>query len=419
VTSLRNWAGNVTFHPDALHRPSSVDELQTMVARAGSVHALGTGHSFSTVADSPGILVSTAGLPPAIEIDPETSTVAIGGGMRWGELAPVVDAAGFALQNMGSLPHISIAGSAATGTHGSGNRNGCLATAVRSLELVTATGDVLELRRGDPRFAGAVVALGSLGVVTRVTLDLQTTYDVRQVVYDGLGWASALEHLDEVFDSAYSVSLFTRWSGNGFEQVWVKDRVDDGVEPVDLGWTGAVRATVPRHPVPGASPEYCTEQDAVPGPWYTRLPHFRLEFTPSSGEELQTEYLLPRQHGAAALEAMEAIRSRIAPVLQISEIRTVAADELWLSPCYTRDSIAIHFTWVPDPEAVRPVVELVEAALAPFAARPHWGKVFSTEPASIADQYERLPDFRQLAGELDPDGKFRNAFVDRYILGER
>ena len=419
MTSLRNWAGNVTFRPEALHRPTSGDELRSMVAQAESVHALGTGHSFSAVADSPGILVSTAGLPPVIEIDPEASTVTVAGGVRWGELAPVVDAAGFALHNMGSLPHISIAGSAATGTHGSGNRNGCLATAVRGLEMVTAWGDLLQLRRGDPGFDGAVVALGSLGVVTRVTLDLQRTYDVRQSVYDELGWESAMAHLDEVFESAYSVSLFTRWAGEGFEQVWVKDRVADGAEPVDLAWTGAVRATGPRHPVPGASPEYCTEQDAAPGPWYARLPHFRLEFTPSSGEELQTEYLLPIQHGTAALEAVERIRHRIAPVLQISEIRTVAADGLWLSPCYARDSIAIHFTWVPDLEAVVPVVELVEAALAPFAARPHWGKVFGTEPGAVAEQYERLPDFRQLAGELDPDGKFRNAFVDRYVLGER
>ena len=419
MTSLRNWAGNVTFRPDALHQPSSVDELRGMVAEAESVHALGTGHSFSAVADSPGILVSTAGLPSGIEIDPDTSRVTVSGGVRWGELAPVVDAAGYALHNMGSLPHISIAGSAATGTHGSGNHNGCLATAVSGLELVTAAGDLLQLRRGDPRFDGAVVALGSLGVVTRVSLDLQPTYAVRQVVYDGLSWASAIEHLGEVLASAYSVSLFTRWSGDGFEQVWVKDRVDDGTEPVDLAWTGAVRAVGPRHPVPGASPECCTDQDAAPGPWYARLPHFRLEFTPSSGEELQTEYLLPIRHGAAALEALERIRDRIASVLQISEIRTVAADGLWLSPCYARDSIAIHFTWVPDLEAVRPVVALVEAALAPFAARPHWGKVFGTEPSSVAEQYERLPDFRQLAADLDPDGKFRNAFVDRYVLDER
>ncbi len=416
-TRLLNWAGNITFGPHVLHRPAALEELCALVSGAERVHALGTGHSFSEVADSPGVLVSVADLPPSIEIDPVASTVTVGGGVRWGELAPLVDAAGFALPNMGSLPHISIAGSAATGTHGSGDHNGCLATAVAGLELVTATGAVLRINRSDPDLAGAVVALGALGVVSRVTLDLQPTYDVRQVVYEDLGWVEGLGALDEIFASAYSVSLFTRWSGAGFEQVWVKQRTDHGAAAVDLAWKGAVAAEAPRHPVPGADAVHCTEQGGVVGPWYARLPHFRLQFTPSSGDELQTEYLVPREHGVAALEAVNRIRDLIAPVLQISEIRTVAGDNLWLSPCYGRESLAIHFTWLPDIEVVRPVVEAVEAALSPFGARPHWGKVFAMEPERVADLYPRLADFRALAERLDPAGKFVNAFAERYVRG--
>ena len=382
-----------------------------MVATTPRLHALGTGHSFSPVADSPGALVSVAKLPRKIEIDSTMQTVSVSGGLRWGELAPVLHEAGFALHNLGSLPHISLAGSVATGTHGSGSRNGSLATAVTAFDLVTADGTVRRLARGEPDFDGAVVALGALGVVSELTLAIQPTFLMRQVVYEGLSFDSALENLDAVLDCAYSVSLFSTWQGFGFEQVWTKQRVGDAV---DLRATGAAVARGQRNPVPGVSPTHCTAQGGKPGPWFERLPHFRLEFTPSSGAELQSEYFVPRERAHAALEAINSIRQQIAPVLLIGEIRTVAADNLWLSPSFGRDSLAIHFTWKPDAAAVRPVVRAVEEALAPFDPRPHWGKVFYQEAIGC---YERMPDFRRLAAELDPGGKFRNTALDRHIFG--
>lgn len=309
-----------------------------------------------------------------------------------------------------------MAGSVATGTHGSGVRNGPLAAPVREVELVVSDGSTVVIGRGDDRFPAAVTSLGALGAVTALTLDLEPSYEVSQHVYTEL----PLEGLDfdAVMQSAYSVSLFTDWREPGFRQVWVKRRTDEGDgdgdgAPLDFPW--ARPATEAMHPVPGMPTVNCTEQFGVPGPWHHRLPHFRAEFTPSSGDEIQTEFLLPRQHALAALHALDAIRAHIAPVLQICEVRTVAADAQWLSPAYGRDSVALHFTWTDDIAAVRPVVTRVEEALAGFDPRPHWGKVFTMAPEAVRGRYERLGDFGTVAGALDPRGKFRNAFVRKYV----
>lgn len=410
---LRNWAGNVRFTPDRLTTPRSVEELRDVVFSARRVRALGTGHSFSPVADSEDVLVSVAALPRVVDVDTATATARVSAGLRWGEIAPDLHASGYAVHTLGSLPHISVAGSVATGTHGSGDRNGCLATAATALELVAADGGLRTVRRGDPGFDGSVVALGALGVVTHVTLALVPAYDVAQTVLENLPLDVALDHLDAVLGSALSVSLFTTWRDEGIEQVWLKHRVGDPV--ADLAWTGATPADGPRHPVPGADPVHCTTQGGAVGPWFERVPHFRLDFTPSSGEELQTEYLVARELGVDALRAVHAIRDVVAPVLQVSEIRSVAADALWLSPAYGRDSLALHFTWIADTARVLPVVAAVEAALAPFDPRPHWGKVFTTEPEALAARYPRMDDARRLVVASDPDGVFGNAFVDRYL----
>lgn len=411
--AARNWAGNVAFARAELVAPSSTAELRDVVARAPRVRALGTGHSFSRVADTDGVLVSTAALPVEIDVDAAAGTVRTTGWTRWGELAPAVHRHGFALHNMGSLPHISVAGSAATGTHGSGSALGCLATAVSGIELVTADGSVVELRRGDPGFDGAVVSLGSLGIVTAVDLDLVPAYEIEQTVWEGARWDAVLEGLDSLMAAARSVSLFTGWTGEAVEQVWVKR---DTADPdVDLGWTGAHRARTPLHPVPGGDPAACTEQLGAPGPWFERVPHFRLDHTPSSGNELQTEYMVAREHGAEVLAAVRRLADVVSPVLQVSEIRTVAGDDLWLSPCYGRDTVAIHFTWVSDAEAVAPAVLAVEEALAPFDARPHWGKVFSVPAEQVRALYPRADEFARLRDRLDPGRRFAGDFVDRYL----
>lgn len=424
-----NWAGNIAFHATDVHAPTSLAELQALVARAERVRPIGTAHSFNDIADTSGILVSAARLPARIELDSAAGTVRVGAGVRYAELAGHLHERGYALHNLASLPHISVVGSCATATHGSGVANGGLATAVTEIELLTATGDLVRLRRGrDDDFAGAVVGLGALGMVVSLTLAVEPTFTVRQRVYERLPPAALTEHFTEIMSGAYSVSLFTRWADEWVDQVWVKARVADRGEAVDTGehdeedeaagrgdWFGALPAREPRHPVIGLDPAACTAQLGRPGPWHLRLPHFRPEFTPSVGAELQSEYLLPREHAVPALRALHDVRDRIHPVVQVCEVRTVASDDLWLSQAYRRDVVAIHFTWVKDEAAVLPVVGLVERRLAPFDPLPHWGKIFTLSPAKVRRGYERLPDFTRLMRRLDPAGKFTNAFARRYL----
>lgn len=412
----KNWAGNIVFAAKGLHVPASEAELRDVVAGATRLRPLGTRHSFSAVADTGGDLVSVAGLPREISVDREAGTVTVGAGLRFGEFADVLHRHGFALHNLGSLPHISVAGACATGTHGSGVANRTLAGAVRALEMVTADGRGVALRRGDADFPAAVVALGALGVVTRLTLDLVPAFDVQQWVYENLPEERLSACFDEVMSAAYSVSVFTDWSEGPVGQVWLKHRVGpEGPREAPGAWLGARLADGPRHPIAGMPAGNCTRQLGLPGPWHSRLPHFRMEFTPSRGEELQSEYFVAREDAVAAYRALAGLRERIKPLLHITEIRTVARDELWLSPAQGRDSVAFHFTWLPDTEAVVPVLGEVEKALAPFGARPHWGKVFTTAPAALRALYPHHDDFVRLAERYDPRGVFRNDFLDRYL----
>jgi xylitol oxidase len=409
-----NWAGNITFGAARLHRPDSLDELRRIVAGAERVRALGTGHSFNRIADTSGDLVRVDGLPHRVEIDAERSAVTVGAGLRYAEVAAELHTAGFALANLASLPHITVAGSVATGTHGSGIGRRGLASAVSALELIGPEGDVMTLSRADDpgRFPGAVVSLGALGVVTALTLDIEPSFEVAQWVYTDVPLDAVAARFPEISGAGYSVSTFTDWHG-GHGTVWLKRRTDrDGTGHPGAGWQGGVAAGAPWHPIPGMPTEFCTEQLGKPGPWHKRLPHFRPEFTPSGGEELQSELFLPRAAAPGAFTALREIGAAFAPVLQVSEIRTVAGDDLWLSPAQGRDSVAVHFTWIKDTDAVLPVLAAVEERLLPLGARPHWGKLTTIPPATVAGRYARMADFRDLARALDPAGRFRNTFLD-------
>jgi xylitol oxidase len=416
----KNWAGNYTYSTDSWHYPETVEQVQEIVRSCHKLRAVGARHSFNGIADSTEDMLSLAYLQRVLVIDQERQRVTVDGGMRYGDLCQVLHQEGYALHNLASLPHISVAGACATATHGSGDSHGNLATAVTALELVTAEGEVVTLSReqdGD-QFYGAVVGLGALGVVTKVTLDIMPTFAVRQDVYEHLPLAQLAANFEEIFASGYSASLFTDWRDEKFDQLWLKRRVTGDMPKVTPSTLfGAMAAPVHRHPIISLSAENCTEQMGIPGPWYERLPHFRLDFTPSSGEELQTEYFVPRSQALAALQTVMGLSQEVTPLLLISEVRTVAADQLWLSPCYQQPCVAIHFTWRPEWAAVRQLLPLLEEKLAPFEARPHWGKLFTMAPAQLQSLYEKLPEFRQLAYQYDPQGKFRNAFLDRYIFG--
>ena len=408
-----NWAGNQTFSTNRLYSPTSVDEVRQVVKDCAKLRALGSRHSFNTIADSTKNQISLIKLND-ISLDEKARTVTVGAGITYGKLAPVIDARGYALHNLASLPHISVAGAIATATHGSGVHNGNLATAVSGLEIVTANGEVLHLSRATDgeRFLAAVVGLGSLGVVTRVTLDVQPTFQVAQSVYQDLSLDHLKTHFMEIFSSGYSVSVFTDWQNHMASQLWIKRRFAAGDEndwPPE--YFGAKLATQKLHPLAGHDAESCTEQQGIPGPWYERLPHFRMNFTPSSGKELQTEYLVPLNRGYEAILAVEKLRDHITPHLFITELRTIAADDLWMSTAYKRPSLAIHFTWKPEWPEVSKVLPMIEKQLEPFAPRPHWGKLFTVAPAELQKRYARLAEFEAMLKRLDPEGKFRNEFI--------
>jgi xylitol oxidase len=416
----RNWAGNYEYSTVSVHFPETVAQIQDMVKGCHKLKVLGSRHSFNGIADCREDLVSLEKLDQAVILDRERNMVTVSANLRYGEFCRHLDNEGYALHNLASLPHISVAGACATATHGSGDNNGNLSTAVSAMEIVTTEGQVVNLSREQhgEQFQGAVVGLGGIGVITKISLDIGPTFDMRQAVYENLPLSSLEDHFDTIMSSAYSVSLFTDWQSESFNQVWVKQKTTEEFSPeLAPGLFTATLATGERHPIASLSAENCTRQMGIPGPWYERLPHFRMDFTPSSGEELQSEYFVPRQYALPALLAISRLREHLAPHLLVSEVRTIAADNLWMSPCYQQDCVAIHFTWKPNWQKVRKLLPIVEEKLAPFSARPHWGKLFTMPPTRLRSLYEKLPDFQQLLRHYDPAGKLRNKFLDTYIFG--
>jgi xylitol oxidase len=416
---LKNWAGNIEYDTYRLYSANSLEQVRSYVREQSKLKVLGTRHCFNDIADSKNSFLSLKPMDEVVALDRDAHTVTLNAGMSYGQLCPYLDAKGFALHNLASLPHISVAGACSTATHGSGEKNGNLATAVSALEIVTASGDVIELSRQQDggAFPGAVVGLGAVGVITKVTLDIQPTYTMRQYVYQDMPLSAVKEHFDAIESSGYSVSLFTDWKNQRINEVWIKIR-DDKKPAFEATpeFFGAKRATRNLHPIVELSAENCTEQMGVPGPWYERLPHFRMGFTPSAGKELQSEYFVPRKDAVEAVLAVEQLHDQVSPHLMITEIRAIAADNLWMSPCYQQDCVTIHFTWKQDWPAVSKLLPVIERELAPFHARPHWGKLFTTSPATLKSIYKRMPDFIQLSEKYDPQGKFRNQFLNTNIF---
>ncbi|MFP3721754.1 FAD-binding protein [Niallia circulans] len=418
----RNWAGNYQYSTTNWHEPESVEEIQQLVLKLKKLRVIGTRHSFNNIADSDENIVSLQKLNKVIAINREEKTVTVEAGMKYGDLCQVLQQHGYALHNLASLPHISIAGACATATHGSGNRNQNLAAAVSAMEVVTADGSIITFSRekSEEELHGAVVGLGGIGIVTKLTLAIHPSHQMRQDVYENLPFAQIADHFDIISSSAYSVSLFTDWQNETFNQVWLKSKLTDD-QTFSLGddFYGAKASKENLHPVRGVAATNCTAQLGVPGDWLDRMPHFRMDFTPSKGQELQSEYIFPREHAYNALCALSDIREYIAPLLFISEVRTIAKDELWLSPSYKQDSVAIHFTWQDKWKEVQQVLPLIESKLEPFQAKPHWGKLFTTAPSKIQSLYEKMPAFQHLLMKYDPQGKFRNTFMNRYIFNEQ
>jgi alditol oxidase len=418
---LRNWSGTYQFTAREVIDARTVGDVRRAVATGGRVRAIGTRHSFNDLADNGATLISVTGIAPDPVIDAAAHTVTVGAGTSYGALAAWLQDRGWALGNLGSLPHISIAGATATGTHGSGSGNRVLPAAMAGMEYVAADGELRHADRSTPGFDGMVVGLGAFGIVVRVTLDIEPSYLVRQDAYIRLAWDRALADLGAIMDAAYSVSLFTDWSGESLRAAWVKRRIEgtgadagsDSETPEEF--FGARRDPGPVRFIDAPADNLTVV--GVAGPWSERLPHFRLDSTPSNGDEIQSEYFIDRRHGPAALAAIRRLSAGITPLLMVSEIRSTARDELWLSGSYGRETLAIHFTWRNRPGEVDAVLWDVEKALEPFAPRPHWGKVSHVTAGQVAERYPRLGDARALFERLDPDGRFSGDRLER--LGVR
>lgn len=415
----RNWSGNYTYRAKQIVYPRNIQELQAIIASSSHLGVLGTRHTFNDIADSDETLISLRDFEAKIELNTEEHEVTVTANVTYGQLARYLDERGFALQNMASLPHISVVGACLTATHGSGEKNGNLATAVIGIEFIAADGTIHHVSRAKQadEFDGFVVGLGAYGVITRMSLHVVPRYEMRQNVYLDLPIEQAIAHFDEIQASAYSVSLFTDWSNNRFYQLWLKSIVGNEPDTATLlPKLDVSEATIAVHPLQGSPAEYCTEQLGKVGSWHERLPHFRLEFTPSHGEEIQTEYFIERKHIAEAIHLLNELGSVISPFLYTSEVRTVAADKLWLSPCYQRESVGIHFTWKPFQSEIEALTPIIEAKLQHLSLRPHWGKFFTLAPDYLRNQYERLQDFQKLVHVYDPEGKFSNDYLRRNIL---
>ena len=404
---MQNWSKNVDFNDRGYLQPDSLTELQELIRSNGKIRARGTAHCFNEIANTSSYAINLAKMPRVIEVSAETKSVKVSPGLTYGELAPVLHSQGWALNNLASLPHISIAGSISTGTHGSGIKNQNLANQVLSLDMVTAEGELRHLDRTSPAFNALVVGLGLGGIVYRYELKIEPTFEVRQVIYPDIPLDVLQRSFDQIMGSAYSVSYFTDWSSAQVGNLWCKFR-DDEVIPESIGGSG--KADKKFHPIPSVDPVACTEQLGVPGHWHDRLSHFKLEFTPSVGEEIQTEFFVDRKDAAAAIEAVSQLGSEITPLLWITELRTFAADNLWLSGAFERDCLAIHFTWK-KLDAIYPVIEKVEVALRPFNYRPHWGKVFTADATYLMSVYPKMGEFQALVQALDPTSKFENSFI--------
>ncbi|KQS23850.1 FAD-binding protein [Dyadobacter sp. Leaf189] len=416
---LKNWAGNLEYSTNKLDAARNLQQVKEIVTKYPKLKVLGTRHCFNHIADTKDRFISVTDAEQQIVLDEKNKTVTVNAGLKYGQLSPVLHRKGFALHNLASLPHISVAGACATATHGSGEKNGNLSTAVSALEMVTANGELVRLTRkedGD-KFNAAVVNLGALGVVTQVTLDVEPTFMMGQYVFENLPLSQLKDNFDQIEASGYSVSLFTNWASDDITEVWVKYKEGDKAFKADKEFFGGKLATKNLHPIPELSAENCTEQMGVAGPWYERMPHFKMGFTPSSGKELQSEYFVPRKNAVDAILAISRMGKQITPHLLTSEIRTIAADELWMSPCYKQDSVAIHFTWKQDWPAVSKLLPFIEKELSVYDVRPHWGKLFTVAPALLAKRYEKLGEFRQLAKEYDQKGKFVNEFLKMNVFG--
>ena len=413
---MKNWAGNLTFSAREFIEVNSISKLQQVVSSSQAVKVLATGHSFNAIGDTTETLISIKNLSNGIEIDSQNAQALIPAGMAYADAARYLESNGWAFSNMASLGEVTIAGAISTGTHGSGSNNGVLSTSVVGLEIVLGSGELITIDQSNSEeFAGFVVSLGALGVFTKIKMKIIPSFSVKQFVYENIGIQVVAENFDTVFNSAYSVSYFSNWAKNSTGQIWMKFLDDSSSDNLSDNWLGANQAKAKQHPVKINNPDPCTDQLGISGKWLYRLPHFKLDSSPASGDEVQTEYLVDRKYVNEYIQDLRAIGDEIAPRVYATEIRTIKSDELWLSGAYQRETVGFHFTWKKSDTLVD-FLPRIEEILGKHHGRPHWAKLFSVRSDELSARYPKYSDFEALLKKYDPKQKFRNKFIDQYFL---
>ena len=412
---MKNWAGNLTFSAKEFIEIDNISKLQQVVSNSQGVKVLATGHSFNAIGDTKDTLISLKNLSNGIEIDSQNAQALIPAGMAYADAARYLESKGWAFSNMASLGEVKIAGAISTGTHGSGSNNGVLSTSVVGLEIVLGSGELLTIDQSNSEeFAGFVISLGALGVFTKIKMRIVPSFSVKQFVYENIGIQAVAENFDTVFNSAYSVSYFSNWAKNSTGQIWMKFLDDSSSDNLSDNWLGANQAKAKQHPVKINNPDPCTDQLGISGKWLYRLPHFKLDSSPASGDEVQTEYLVDRKYVKEYIQDLRTIGDEIAPRVYATEIRTIKSDELWLSGAYQRETVGFHFTWKKSDTLVD-FLPRIEEILGKHHGRPHWAKLFSVKSDELSARYPKYSNFEALLKKYDPKKKFRNKFIDQYF----
>ena len=391
-----NWVGNQSFTPAFAAAPRDVEEVASLVRQAAErgvcVRVAGAGHSFTPVVETDGLLLDLSALRGVLDADAERKRATALAGTRIHDFYEPLWEAGLALRNQGDIDTQQIAGAVATATHGSGTRYTSLSGVVRGVQLVSATGEVRNIGDDEPDLLRAAqVAVGMLGVITRLELDVTDTYRLREQI--GLRpWDDVMEHWDQLVSqhrhfgffwlpSEQSAALYKleRHGQRMTDQCYVK--VYDEIGP-DV-------------------PDDDTEGHRVDR-WYRIFP---MVFDPNFDE---LEYYVALERGPQALHAVrELMLTRLPDSVYPLEVRTVGADDAFLSPQYQTATTSISVSGKPGTD-YWDYLRSIDALLAEFDARVHWGKLHFLTPERLQALYPRADDFIALRRELDPEGIFLN-----------
>jgi L-gulono-1,4-lactone dehydrogenase len=426
----RNWAGEQRCRPQAIERPGSRNGLEELVVAAAGrgqrVRAAGSGHSFTDIALTGGLLLRLEGLNRVLAADRASGRVKVEAGIVLSELNRRLDELGLAFENLGDIDRQTLAGSISTGTHGTGERFQNLSAQIEAIELVLAGGRALEVSaESDPdTFRAARVGLGALGVIYAITLRTVPAYTLHRVdrprplddVLESLDELVAASDHFEFYVFPHTRTALCRESWRTDEPPRPRSRTAVYAQEVVLeNWVGQLFALGARH-LPSQVPRLARiaagnvgRSTKIDRSFEVFASERRIRFT-------EMEYAIPRQHAVEAIRRVLELAGR--PEHQVAypiEVRFVAPDDALLSPSHERVTtyVAVHqdrkLRW-------EPYFRGVEAIMSSYKGRPHWGKRHFQTAETLARLYPRWDDFARVRSELDPDGVFRNAYTDR-VLG--